>query len=239
MGINYAKSAYLVTATSKVNLENKSVSISLQNEFPGSDIRYVLDEKDLKKEAVKYTDPIEINKTTVIKASLFEDDKPVGNIFTDTIKFHKAVAQKVNYINPYSDNYKGSGESTLVNTLRGTKNFHDGQWQAWIGNDMEVVIDLGKEEEITQVTVGTLENQGPGIYFPQKFEVYLSGDGKLFKKAGEIKRAYAKNAKAELKDFKISVPKQKARYIKVITENMRKAPNGSGVWTFVDEILIE
>jgi hexosaminidase len=239
MGINYAKSAYLVTATSKVDLENKSVSISLQNEFPCSDIRYVLEDKDLNKDATKYTGPIEINRTTVIKASLFEENKPVGNIFTDTIRFHKAVAGKVNYLTPYSKNYKGSGESTLVNTLRGTRNFHDGQWQAWIGKDMKVVIDLGKEEEVSRITVGSMESQGPGIYFPQKFEVYLSNDGKSFKKAGELKRAYAKNNKSELKDFIIPVPKQKARYVKVITQNRKKAPNGSGVWTFVDEILVE
>ncbi len=238
MGINNAKSAYLVTASSKVNLENKVVSISLQNEFPGSDIRYILGDKDLNKEAIKYSKPIEINKTTIIKASLFEGDKPIGKLFTDTIRFHKAVAHKVDYLVPYSDSYKGSGKSALVNTLRGSKNFHDGQWQAWIGNDMKVVVDLAKEEEISRVTVGSLENQGSGIYFPAKIEVLLSSDGKNFKKAGEIKRSYAKNGDSELKDFVISFKKQKVRYVKVITEHM-KTPKNGGVWTFVDEILVE
>ncbi len=239
MGINYAKSAFLVTASSKVNLQNKTVNISLQNEFPGADIRYVLNEKDLNQEAVRYTEPIEIKKTTVIKASLFRDGKPVGKIFTDTIRFHKAVACKVKYLTPYSKSYKGAGAFTLVNTLRGSKNFHDGQWQAWIGNDMQVVIDLGKAKEINRVTVGSLENQGPGIYFPLKIEVQVSFDGKTYQKAGEINRKYEKNADAELKDFTISFKKIKARYVKVLVENMKKAPNNSGVWTFIDEIVVE
>ena len=238
LGINYAKSAYLVTASAEANLENMSVQLKLQNEFPDSDIRYVLNNANLDERSKKYKSPIELKKTTTVKASLFKNGKPIGKTFVDTIKFHKAVAHKVKYTNLYSDSYKGKGAFNLVNTLRGTKNFHDGQWQGWIDNNMEVVINLSEEKSINQVIVGSMENQGSGIYFPIAIEVLVSSDGKTYKKAGEIKRDFATNPNNKLRDFIIDLQETKAKYVKVKVAKMKQTPNGGGVWLFVDEILI-
>ncbi|MET2985088.1 glycoside hydrolase family 20 protein [Aureibaculum conchae] len=239
LGINYAKSAYLVTANMEVDLDKKSVKMSLQNEFPNSDIRYVLGEGVISDEAKKYSNPIEITETTTVKASLFENDKPIGKVFTDTIKFHKAVAQKVNYLIPYSDSYKGTGEGTLVNSLRGTKNFHDGQWQAWLEDNMEFIIELDEPTSVSKVSVGAMENQGPGIYYPIKIEAFVSDDGKNFKSVGKAERPYAKNSASELKDFIIKFEEQQTKYVKVIATNLSKTPSGGSVWLFIDEILVE
>ena len=99
LGINYAKSAYLVSSKVSVDLDKKVVYLSLKNEFPNPDIRYVLGDKPIDETATKYTDSIELKETAIVKASLFKNNKPVGKVFTDTIKFHKAVAHKVEYIN--------------------------------------------------------------------------------------------------------------------------------------------
>ncbi|MEX1382026.1 family 20 glycosylhydrolase, partial [Lutibacter sp.] len=239
LDINYAKSAYLVTANATINLENKTANVTLQNEFPNPDIRYVLGADEIDENATKYTTPIELNETTIIKASLFKNNKPVGKIFSDTIKFHKAIACKVEYVVPFSESYQGAGVFNMVNTLRGTKNFHDGQWQAWLGKDMEAIIDLEKEISISEVIVGSLENQGPGIYFPTKIEVYISSDGEHYKLVGDVEREYAKNTGSDLKEFKVEFLAQKAQYVKVIATNLKQTPTGGGVWLFVDEILID
>lgn len=239
LGINYAKSAYLVTADTQINLAENTVEVLLKNEFPNSDIRYTIDGTDLNNASKKYSEPIKITETTNLKASLFENNQPIGKEFNQTIKFHKAVGKKVSYKEIYSDNYQGAGEFTLVNTLRGTKNFHDGQWQAWLGKDMEVVIDLEKETSISEVTVGSMENQGPGIYYPIKIEVFVSLNGKDYKRAGNVERAYAKNPGSELKEFKIEFSAQKAQYVKVIATNLKNTPEGGDTWLFIDEILID
>jgi hexosaminidase len=238
LGINYSKSAYLVAASSTADLEHKQVKVVLKNEFPNADIRYVLNDKSLEKQATKYTDSIAIKETTILKASLFKEDKPVGKIFTDTIQFHKAVGNPLNFKRPYND-YKGDGPLSLVNVIRGSKNFHDGQWQAWLVNDMEVVIDLEKIQSIHQVTVGSLENQGSGINFPTAIKVFISTDGKTYKEVGKITRPFAINSNSELKDFKISFEKSHARYVKVIAKNLKKSPKGEDSWLFVDEILVD
>ncbi len=239
LGINYAKSAYLVTATTEVNLEKKVMEVILKNEFPNSDIRYTIDGSELTVSPQKYIEPIQLSKTTIIKASLFKNDKPIGKEFNKTIKFHKAVSKKVTYKEKYSDKYQGAGDFGMVNSLRGTKNFHDGQWQAWLGKDMEVIIDLDKQQSIKKVTVGTLENQGPGIYFPTKVTVYVSNDDKKYVEVGNIERGYAKNASSILKDFVVDFKEQKIRFVKVKATSLKKTLTGGGVWLFVDEVLIE
>jgi hexosaminidase len=238
LDINYAKSAYLVTADATVNLENKTASVTLQNEFPNPDIRYVLGAKEIDENATKFTAPIELNETTIIKASLFKDNKPVGKTFTDTIKFHKAVARKVEYIVPVDERYQGVGEFNMVNTLRATKNYHDKQWQGWLAKDMEVVIDLETETEISEVIVGALENQGPSIFFPTTIEVSISNDGNQFNAIGKIERAFKANAASELKDFIVRFEKQNTRFVKVKATCLDKHPKGGNAWLFVDEIII-
>ncbi|MEO8535533.1 MAG: family 20 glycosylhydrolase [Flavobacterium sp.] len=238
LGINYAKSAYLVTASSTADLAKKQINVTLKNEFPNPDIRYVLGNKEIDHNAVKYTTPIEFKETTILKASLFQNDKPVGKTFTDTIIFHKAVAHKVNYLTPFNQNYKGDGPFQMVNTIRGSKNFHDGQWQAWLVNDMELVVDLEKQESVEEVIVGTLESQGAGVFFPVELKVLVSADGLKYKQVGKVSRPYAVNPISELKDFKINFPKQNTRFIKVIATNLKKSPKGESSWLFVDEIVV-
>jgi len=239
LGINYSKSAYLVSAASTAHLDKKQIKVALKNEFPNADIRYVLDNKNLDNQAIKYTDSIAIQGTTILRASLFKEDKPVGKVFTDSIQFHKAVGNKLTFKNPYHENYKADGPLGLVNIIRGSKNFHDGQWQAWLVDDMEVVIDLEKNQSIHQVTLGALENQGSGIYFPTEIKAFISADGKTYKEVGKIIRPFAINSDSELKDFKISFEKTNARFVKVIATNLKKSPKGESSFLFFDEILID
>lgn len=239
MDINYAKSAFLVMEDVKINMDTEEVTLVLSNEFTYSDIRYTLNENKLSENAIRYTTPIKIDKTTEVHASLFKDDKPVGVAFNTTIKFHKAVGKKVTFKEIYDDRYQGEGEFGLVNTLRATKNYTDGHWQAWLKKDMEAVVDLGEQTLIKEVIVGTLENQGPQIYFPTAVTVFVSSDGENYTEVGVEKRAYAKNPSFDLKDFKVSFEAQSVRYVKVIAKNLGKTPKGGNAWLFVDEILIK
>lgn len=238
LGVNYAKSAYLVMEDVKMDLDTKEVSVELKNEFTDADIRYTLNDDKLSDNAIKYTEPLKINTTTEIHASLFEDDQPIGVPFNTTIQFHKAVGKKVTYKEIYNDRYQGEGEFGLTNTLRGTKNFMDGHWQAWLGKDMEAVVDLEEATPISEVILGTLENQGPGIYFPIAVTVSVSNDGINFKEVGSEKRAFAKNPSFDLKEFKISFEEQSVRYVKVEATNLKTIESGGDVWLFVDEIII-
>ncbi|MCK0156435.1 family 20 glycosylhydrolase [Cellulophaga sp. F20128] len=239
MGINYAKSAYQITANTEIDLAKGSLLVTLKNEFPGSDIRYSLDGSDLDTTSIKYTAPFQISSSTSIKAAMFEDNKLLGPVLAKYINYHKAAGKKVSYKEQYHKSYQGAKEVGMVNVLRGSKHFHDGQWQAWLGNNMEVVIDMENDTEISKISVGAMEAQGSGIYFPTKVEAFVSKDGKKYTSVGAITRAYVSNGDTELKDFEISFEASQNRYVKVIATNLGSAPNGGGSWLFVDEIVVE
>lgn len=239
MGVNYAKSAYQITTDTQIDLEKGSLLITLKNEFPGSDIRYSLDGSDLDASSLQYTAPFQINTSTTIKAAMFEDNKLKGAVLKKYINYHKAAGKKVTYKEQYHKSYQGAKEVGMVNVLRGSKNFHDGQWQAWLGNDMELVIDMEKNTEVSKVALGSMEAQGSGIYFPTKVEAFVSTDGEKYTRVEAITRAYAANGNTELKDFEIAFDTANIRYIKVKATNLGSPPNGGGAWLFVDEIVVE
>ncbi|MDN5202147.1 family 20 glycosylhydrolase [Fulvivirgaceae bacterium BMA10] len=234
--INYAKSAYLITAKSDIDISTQTVGITLENELLNPDIRYETNGSAPK----HYTEPIKLSETTTIKASLYKNDQPVGKAFTKTFDFHKGTAKKVTYTDPPHEKYQGAGDYTLVNVLRGTTNFHDGQWQGWLDQDMEVVIELGALTNLSKVTMGVLESQGPAIYSPTSMEVYLSEDGKTFTKAGTYDRPFAQNGTPELQDFVVSFEEQQATHVKVKATCLKEHPFKEGsFWLFVDEIVLE
>ena len=238
LGINYAKSAYLVIPSSTADLDKKTVKVALKNELNKTDIRYVLGNKSITDNPVKYTDAIVFTETTILKASLFENDKPTGKMLTDTIQFHKGFGSKINFKTPYDDNYKGNDPLSLVNCIRGTKDFHDGQWQAWLVNDMEAVIDLNENQNVNQVKVGSIENQGAGIIFPTAIKVLVSTDGVTYKEVGHVLHPFVTNSKSELKDFIINFNAVKAKFVKVKATNVKKTPKGDSAFMFFDEIVI-
>ena len=240
-GINYSESAFLISGETKVAIDNKTIHLILQNEFPESEIRYVLNSDDLSKNTLKYTAPIQVTKTTQIKASLFRNDTPVGRPYVKTIKFHKAMAKKVSYQTKHEKKYVGAGAINLVDGLRGSKNFFDGKWQGWLSKDMEVTIDLETSQFINKVTVSAMEDQGPDIYYPVQIEVFTSSDGNKFTKQVIFHRPYKANPTTTLGEFELNLPKKtSSRYIKIIAKVLPKNPEPNrGIWLFIDEIIVE
>ncbi|WP_406683798.1 glycoside hydrolase family 20 protein [Seonamhaeicola sp. MEBiC1930] len=238
LDINYAKSAFIITSEVEADIESKSVALSLSNEFPVSDIRYVLDDGNINSEAIKFTEPIVVNKTTTIKASLFENDNPTGIVFSEAITFHDGVANKVNYETKYHERYKGTEAFNLVNTLRGTKNFRDGRWQAWLNEDAKFTIDLGEEKSISKVTIGSMVNDRNSIYYPTEISVLVSSDGDNFTEVGNLEMHFEARTEPELKDFVVDFKKQMAKYVKVEAKFSNKGTGIKEVWLFMDEILI-
>lgn len=239
MNINYARSAYAVTAETEIDLESHNLKVKLLNEFPDTQIRYTINEDTLTESSDVYTQPIELSETTRLKAAVFENENRPGAILEKRFIFHKAVGKGVRYEPVYHDSYKGPEEVGLVNVLRGSLNFHDGQWQGWLVDDVEISIDLEELTEIKEVRVGTMENQGSGIYYPLEINLLVSDDGENFRSVGRISREFKENADPELRDFviKINDPVQ-TKFIKVAVHNLSHPPRGGGAWLFIDEIIV-
>jgi hexosaminidase len=245
MGINYSKSAYNVTAKTEVDPVKKQLTVSLSSEMAGVDIHYTTNGSEPNNYSDIYVGPIALTSSSVVKAITFANGFPSEKVLTQSFKMNLATFKPVKYIIPFNPYYKGSGDYTLVNAIRGTTNHADGEWQAWEGKDMEVVIDLQESAKIKQISVGSLQNIGAWIFFPAKVEFFTSPDGNNFQKAGEsITPTDSISADNQLRDYTLKFKPVSAKYVKVIARNFGKAPKGhvgegKPVWLFIDEISVE
>lgn len=238
LGVNYARSAYAVTPAAEISSTGKGIELSLASEFPGMDIRYTIDGQTPGPAAARFTVPLQMDSTTTVTAAAFEDGQRVGSILSKTFNFHQAVSKPMTYRPTYSKQYSGQGDGTLGNVFRGTKNFHDGQWLAWLNESTEIGIDLLEARSIQSVSIGAMENQGSGIYFPTEVEISTSTDGVAYKRVGLVAREYAPNGFPELEEFTVSFPASTARYLRVKVTNLGKGPLGGGSWMFLDEVIV-
>ena len=238
LDIAYSRSVYNVEVKAEQDSLSNGIRIALKTEMPDAEIRYALNGHTLDAESELFTEALQIDTTTQIKAAVFEAGKPAGRILDKSFDFHKA-AGTVAEVNPKShEAYSGKGAATLVNVLRGSKNFHDGQWLGWLNTPVELQFDLGSLQEIKEVQLGTLENQGAGIYFPVAVAVSVSDDGKAFEPAGTFERAFKANGSSSLETFVVPIQNQKARYVKV-SVSPYSSSKLNGVWMFIDEVLVK
>ena len=234
MGIHYARSVYQVVPT----VENKegNIYLKLECEVPNADIRYALGDTPIEK-GEKYTAPIAIKGTTTYKAAVFSANA-TNTITSGQITFHKAIGKPVSYSPLYHKSYQGQGEGTLTNVIRGTKNFHDGQWLGWLGDDVTLTLDLGETTEVSEVRIGAMDAQSSGIYFPERLTVALSVDGKNYREVAAQEEPCTIKGKPSLKDFVLKFAPQSTRYLKIQLKNVKTPPKGGDAWLFIDEILV-
>lgn len=245
LGINYSKSAFNVTAKAEIDTTKKQLMVNLTSELPDLEIHYTTDGSEPNNLSPNYTSPVLIDKTSTLKAISFPNSIPAEKSMSQSFSISKITLKPVNYLIPFSESYKGSGKYTLVNGINGSTNHSDGEWQAWAGNNMDIVINLEDSTEIQTITVGSLQNTGSWIFFPKKIEFYTSLDGRNFHKIAEtINEVDPLSGEIQRKSFTASFKPVIAKYIKVLAQNLGKCPKGhagegSPAWLFIDEISAE
>lgn len=244
MGLNYAESMYTVKLDTDFDMPNNRIRIELATEAPGTEIYYTLDGSQPTTKSFKYEKPFNLEKTTEIKAIVFKNGHPRGKMINKTYMIHKATAKQVQYVQPFSDQYPGSGETNLVNSLRGSRNFSDGKWQAFKGNDLEIIIDLQQKTTLSKVKVGCLHSTGSWIFLPKNITVATSDNKTDFVQVGQTENNIPLTSESQIVDYEVNLNKATGRYVKILVKNQGVAPKwhgaaGQDVWLFVDEIIIE
>jgi len=246
-GINFAKSAYAVTSKAnpdsyRDNPDKNQLEVSLNCELAKVEIHYTIDGSEPTNLSPVYSEPILIEHTSTLKAISLVNGQPVGKVMSQTFNINKATGKPVTYRIPMSPEYKGSSEYTLVNGIRASTNYADGEWQGWLGTNMEVVIALGQPTEIHSITVGTLKDTGNSIFLPNKMNYLVSSDGVKFDKVAEVPSTRDEkdsiSGNTQLKDFAASFGPVTTSYVKVIA-SIGSTTEKKDTWLFVDEIVVE
>jgi len=245
MKVNYSKGSFKVGAGTSFNPKTDQVRLILSSEQEDIPILYTLNGNDPGPESMLYTDPVEIKKNCYIKAGLFAEGKLKERITDMPLIYHKAIGRKVIYTNLYSSRYPATGNGSLTDGLRGTSNHRDGYWQGFLGNDMEVVIDLKKEMPVVSVQTTFLQNQRSWIFLPSVIEYSLSSDGKNYHSINEVLNTISpKEEQVFIQPMTFQFREgTTARYVKVKAKNLGKCPAwhegaGEACWLFTDEIVV-
>ncbi|MBK6995467.1 MAG: GH92 family glycosyl hydrolase [Lewinellaceae bacterium] len=145
----------------------------------------------------------------------------------------------------YSSQYTAGGDDGLVDGVRGGSDFRTGGWQGFEGANLDMVIDLGKQQKINRVRANFLQDENSWIFFPTKLQVEISDDGKTFVPAGEALCDIPPSETGFLqKELSIELTGKKARYLRVVAVSLGQCPAthkgaGHACWVFADEIAVE
>ena len=157
---------------------------------------------------------------------------------------HTAVNRPVTIKNQYSTKYSAGGDNGVVNGIRGTIDFRDGNWQGYEGVDFEAIIDLGATTVISEIRSSFLQNQSAWIFFPTEVEFEISADGFDYRSVKRFQHKTEISPGHEVIDFSYVFSQEKVRFAKVKAKNVTICPDwhpgaGGEAWIFVDEIVVK
>ena len=240
---NYAKHVFDVTARFEPNAETGTVDVTLST-VDNCPVYYTLDGTDPTTASQLYTEPVKINTNCTFKAMAV---RPTGNsrIVKEDIAFSKSTSKKITALQPVNKQYEFAGISTLVDGLKGNRNYKTGRWIAFYKNDMEAVIDFGQPADFSKVTLTTNVEKGDWIFDARSISVAVSEDGENFKQvASEEYPAMTLDNPNQLYEHVLSFEPVKARYLKVLAKPEYNIPSwhggkGNPAFLFVDEITVD
>jgi hexosaminidase len=237
-GVNYAKHIFDEEMESEITSDGYYVNMKSENE--SLPIFYTTDGSQPTISSKKYSSPVHLTSSKVIKSASFENGKLVSNVNEMDFNFHLGVGRDISLVDPPHKNYSSGGKEALINGIQAdSKVFGDGEWLAWSGKNLKGTIDLGEEQQISEVSTRFFNARGSWIYPPKSVSISVSLDGDTFESLEPIIK-FKEETVISIKQ-KIS---KKARYLKIEVENFGIIPvgtpgEGSPSWLFVDEIMIE
>lgn len=167
----------------------------------------------------------------------------IANIVSKSTGRNLALGKPVYCSTEWSNTYDVGGPKALTDGKVGLMNYYF-NWLGFQGNDMDVVVDLESEHEISEVSADFLFYPLSWIFAPKCVTCYVSANGKNWR---EVARKTYENeeslAECKIVGFKFTVSEQNVRYVRLKAESLRVNPEwhrgvGQPCWIFCDEVVV-
>jgi len=244
LGYNYAKHIFDINADIRLNTKDNTIEVLL-NTMDDAPIYYTLDGTEPGVTSQQVEGKLSIAETSKLKAVAIRPSG-VSKVLSEDIHFNKATCKHVVANQPANKQYEYKGVITLVDGLKGDGNFKSGRWIAFLGNDMDVTIDLGQPTEFSSVAFSTCVEKGDWVFDARGAKVEVSDDGKNFKQV--LKEDYPSMKEADANgvyehSLRLTKP-VKAQYVRLVVQPENSIPawhgaKGNKGFLFVDEITID
>lgn len=207
-------------------------------------IRYMFADITGKVQWRDYSGPIAVDRSQRMFLSAERGNEKSQTVMAE---FHRIRSDMkvLRYQTRFSPQYTGGGEDALVDGIQGGADYRTGGWQGFEGENVDLVLDLGKSRKINQVSAHFMQDENSWIFFPTRLLVEISSDGKTYEPAGEALSTISPDAKGSLQQvLSVAVGGKKARYVRVVGVSLGQCPvthkgAGHACWVFVDEIEVE
>jgi hexosaminidase len=242
LDVRYSTSMYQLQVFSTPGGESGTVRCSLAA-APGAagEIHYTTSGLLPTMRDTKYESPFLLSDDTLIRAASFESGKQVGEAIEQQFVVAKSTGSRLTLkVQPDPSYGEGKAEK-LVDGIRGNPAIFGMDWLGFRGTDLDVVIDLGKEQSITNIRIAFFDAEVSWIHLPREINVLVSSDGRSYQ---PVVIASAEQIRESSQDFSMSLQGSPARYIRVVAFNhgqigIGRPGEGHGAWLFVDEIVVE
>ena len=239
---NYARHLLDIEPEFGTDTERGVVTITLKV-MDGSPIYYTLDGTEPTKASARYTEPIDIAKSCTFKAKAI-GVHGVTRTLTEEIFFSKTTAKPITMLQNIHEKYTFKGGITLVDGLKGNPNYRTGRWLGFCTTDLEAVIDLKQEEEISTLSFNTSVDKGDWVFDLLGLTVSVSDDGENFTEVfNETYPDLTAEDENRIYEHKAEFSPVKARYVKILALSDRDMPDwhpakGYPAFIFVDELEV-
>ncbi|MEM8897959.1 MAG: glycoside hydrolase family 20 protein [Bacteroidota bacterium] len=244
MGVNTAKHFFNVKASSSPGESAQALDVQLKTMSDKTTIQYTTDGSDPVENGTAYTGPISLTENATIQAVALLNGEPAGKTKAFPYVVSKATGIVPNLITKPDEKYF-AGPSVLTDGVRGSMYFND-LWYGYLGEDAEIVIDLGENTQIKEIATNFLQTTYAWIFQPQEVSFHLSQDGEEFEQvtlaSDPVLREDEENMVSIYKvETSLEDPKE-ARYVKVLAKNA-PVPDwhggaGKAAWLFIDEVEV-
>ncbi|AWI25167.1 GH92 family glycosyl hydrolase [Flavobacterium pallidum] len=244
--MDYEKILQVPVINAKSKAFHDKMTLSLTADDPEAGIYYALALPGNNGEMVsvfeKYDTPFEIDRSSKIFFNARKGNQK-SHVVTANF-FKKPNNYTIDIKSKYNRQYSAGGPEGIIDGIYGSENWRKGDWQGYQSQDFEAIVDLQKEQKISEVSADFLQDSRAWILMPVKVEFYTSVDNVSFTLVKTIENNLdPKITDTKIIDFKSAVSPVNARYIKVKAYNYGPLPEwhqgyGGDAFIFIDEISI-
>ncbi len=240
-------SEYQILAVPYTNVKSqgffKETSLELHHPSTEATIYYTTDGSVPTENSTVYSHPLKITQNTQVKFFAQKGDLKSDVTGLDLFKFPEDRSIKIK--NPPHPQYNANSDLALIDGIHGSKDFRTGSWHSYYGVDLDVVIDLEKQTEISYLSANFLQDVNSWIFMPAYVEFFVSDDGEHFQSVGKLDNPIPEDQWGSIiHNFALHLEKIKTLYVKVIGKSKIMCPDwhkgrGNRLHIFIDEITIK